>query len=117
MFLRCGQSNNLGLKMEQILNKYTSTSNDRRIGGKTFKKKKIINMIYDLYIYQKKLLINNPDYSNNFFIPGTIFDVIMRYFQDKELNNVISILKTTFNTQLITSIIGSFKFLNETDTI
>ncbi|HCC22590.1 TPA: hypothetical protein DF272_00180 [Candidatus Falkowbacteria bacterium] len=68
MFLRCGQSNNLGLKMEQILNKYTSTSNDRRFGVKTLYNEKYIFCFTLHYLTITIIIILTWGQNNNFLI-------------------------------------------------
>jgi hypothetical protein len=42
----------------------------------------------------------------------TVFDIVVKYFQSAELDNLISILKTTFNRQIISNIIESFEFID-----
>jgi tricorn protease interacting factor F2/3 len=77
-----------------------------------FEKKNLIDIVKKIYIYQNNLLYLDPNYSNKYFLSKISFNVVMKYFQSTEFDNIIRILKTTFNTQIITNIIGSFEFLN-----
>lgn len=72
-----------------------------------------INMIMKLYYYQSNLLNNDPNYSNKYYLSKTIFYVVMKYYQDIEFDNLINILNSTYNTQIINNIIESFAFLND----
>lgn len=76
------------------------------------KNARLIDMILKLYKYQNNILKNNGKYSNSYFLSKTIFSVVIKYYQDTEFDNVIYILKNTFNTQIINNIISSFAFLN-----
>lgn len=75
----------------------------------------LINMVKNIYVYQDKLLHLNHEYSNNYYLSKTIFDIVVKYFQSTELDNLISILKTTFNRQIILNIIGSFEFIDDNE--
>lgn len=73
----------------------------------------LIDMVKKIYMYQNKLLKLDPGYSNKYYISNTSFDVAMKYFQSIEFDNLITILKTTFNRQIISNIIGSFQFIDD----
>lgn len=73
----------------------------------------LINMVKNIYVYQNNLFNLDPNYSNKYFLSKTSFDVAMKYYQSTEFDNLILILKTSFNTQIITNIIESFEFLND----
>lgn len=73
----------------------------------------LIDMVKKIYMYQNKLLKLDPEYSNKYYISNTSFDVSMKYFQSTEFGNLISILKTTFNRQIISNIIGTFQFIDD----
>jgi len=72
----------------------------------------LIDMVNKIYMYQNKLLKLDSGYSNKYYISNTSFNVAMKYFQFTEFDNLISILKTTFNRQIISNIIESFQFVN-----
>lgn len=73
----------------------------------------LIDMVKKIYMYQNKLLKLDPGYSNKYYISNTSFDVAMKYFQSTEFDNIITILKTTFNRQIISNIIESLQFIDD----
>lgn len=95
-------------------NKYSSMVLDSILELETIylENRNLINMVKNVYMYQDKLLHLNPEYSNNYYLSKTVFDVAIKYFQSLELDNLISILKTTFNRQIISNIIESFEFID-----
>lgn len=73
----------------------------------------LIDMVKYIYMYQNKLLDLNSEYSNKYYLSKTTFDIAVKYYQLTEFDNLISILKTTFNRQIISNIIESFEFVND----
>lgn len=96
-------------------NKYSEFVLDSILDLKTIylENQDLIDMVKKIYMYQNKLLKLDPEYSNKYYISNTSFDVAMKYFQSTEFDNLISILKTTFNRQIISNIIGSFQFIDD----
>ncbi len=75
--------------------------------------KNLIVMIKKLYDYQNSLINDSTNYFNKYYLPKTIFSVIMKYYQDSEILNIIDILTNCNNTLIIDTIIGCLSFLNE----
>ncbi len=67
-----------------------------------------IKMIYKLYIFQ-----NDTQTYNKYYLSKTIFNVIMKYYQNDEFNNIMTIYKNCSNVQIAENIIVSFSHLNE----
>ena len=76
-------------------------------------KSNLINMVKYIYMYQNNLLYLDSEYSNKYYLSKTAFDIVIKYYQLTEFDNLISILKTTFNRQIISNIIESFEFVND----
>jgi len=72
-----------------------------------------INIIKKIYNYQNTLIQNSSNYFNKYFLPKTVFSVIMKYFQNEEIKNILNILTECDNVVIIDNIIASFRYLNE----
>ena len=72
-----------------------------------------INIIKKIYNYQNTLIQNSSNYFNKYFLPKTVFCVIMKYFQNEEITNILNILSKCDNVVIIDNIIISFRYLNE----
>lgn len=75
--------------------------------------KNFITIIYKLYLYQNKLVSKIQNYYDKYYLSKTIFSVGMKYYQDVEFDNLICVLKTSSNVQIIDNLISSFSYLND----
>jgi tricorn protease interacting factor F2/3 len=114
--------NNLDNKLTTILfnltlssNKYLEFISDEVLTLKmiNLNNKNLINITKKLYDYQNNLLSKSINYNNNYYLSKTIFNIIMKYYQDTEFNNLLNLLKTCSNIQIIDNIISSFMYLND----
>ena len=78
-----------------------------------FENTNLINMIKKLYDYQMTMISKSSNYFNQYYLPKTIFKVIMKYYQDTEFNKLLNILRTCDNSEIINRIIESFSYLND----
>lgn len=72
-----------------------------------------IEIIHKLYLYQNELVSKMPNYYNKYYLPKTIFNVIMKYYQDMEFENLLNIFKSCSNVNIIDIMISSFSYLND----
>jgi len=77
------------------------------------KNNNLIEMVKKIYDYQNNLILDSPNYYNNYYLSKTIFSVIIKYYQDSEIDNILNILTTCNNALIIDTIIGCFSLLND----
>ena len=106
---------NLSQKLLSSSSKYSELVLENIFTLKAIKleEKNLIIMIYKLYLYQNKLSVKIPNYYNKYYLPKTIFSIVMKYYQDVEFDNLLGILKTCSNVQIIDIIVSSFSYLND----
>lgn len=75
--------------------------------------KNLITMMYKLYLYQNELVAKMPNYYDKYYLPKTIFCVVMKYYQDIEFDNLLNILNNCSNVNIIDILISSFLYLND----
>ena len=83
------------------------------LGAIKLEDKNLITMLYKLYLYQNKLITNMSNYYNKYYLPKTLFSVGMKYYQDVEFDNLLYILKSCSNINIIDNLISSFSYLND----
>jgi hypothetical protein len=79
-----------------------------------FENKKIINLLYNIYLSENKTSLENNSF-NNYIFSKSIFRIILKYYQNKEIHNLLNLYKNYENIQIRNSIIESFEFLNNTN--